>query len=89
MGACMLVTITFLALLLPTMILVVLLNLIPPLRRNRAITYGIVALLVILVTVWASSLDEYGLLRSLAGALTLSVLAADYKRTVRSGARGE
>ena len=43
MGADILAVVTFLALLLPMMIFVALLNLIPPLRRNPTIALGVLA----------------------------------------------
>jgi hypothetical protein len=78
------IIVTFLLVLLPTMILTYLLGLIPPLRRNPRVTYGIVALFVVVATgaLWAQDKFEYLLYRGLAGLLVLGVLAADYGRTV-------
>ena len=77
------IIVTFLLVLLPTMILTYLLGLIPPLRRNPRVIYGIVALFVVIATValWAQDRFEYLLYRGLAGLLVLGVLAADHART--------
>ena len=83
------IIVTFLLVLLPTMILTYLLGLIPPLRRNPKVTYGIVALFVVVATValWAQGKFENLLYRGLAGLLVLGVLAADYDRTARVAGR--
>ena len=78
------IIVTFLLVLLPTMILTYLLGLIPPLRRNPRVTYGIAALFVVIATVllWGQDKFEYLLYRGLAGLLLLGVLVADHARTV-------
>ena len=78
--------VTFLVMVLPTMILVFLLTLIPPLRHNPAVAYVTVALLVMLATAALAAEDAHSIPRLFAGALALSVLAADYRRTARSNA---
>jgi hypothetical protein len=80
----LMIIVTFLLVLLPTMILTYVLGLIPRLRRNPRILYTIIALFVVIAPVALSAQDhfEYLLYRGLAGVLVLSVLAADYDRTV-------
>jgi hypothetical protein len=83
----LIVMVTFLWLLLPTMILTYLLNWIPRLRCNPGIPYGIVALIVALGAAAFATEGEYEfvLCRSLAGVLMLGVLALDYRRTMEGG----
>ena len=78
------VAVMSLTLLLPTMILVYVLNWIPLLRRKPIVNYGFVGVLLGIATVWLAVPDwnDNGLYRALAGAIVLGVLVADYYRSV-------
>ncbi len=83
-GALGYMTGAFLMLLLIAMILVVLLRLIPPLKRRPVLPYGGSALLIVLFTVRSGMAQADTLLPMLlACALTLAMLAWDYRRTVK------
>ena len=79
-----LIIVTFLTVLLPTMILTYLLSLVPRLKRNPKVTYGISAVFVAVVTLVLSALGGTWdiLARETAGFFVLGVLALDYRRTV-------
>jgi hypothetical protein len=75
------VAVMSLTLLLPTMILVYVLNWIPLLRRKPIVNYGFVGVLVGIATVWLAveGRDGNGPYRALAGVIVLGVLVADYR----------
>jgi hypothetical protein len=82
-AGCILATIVFLVVLLPTMILVELLNLISSLKRNLIITYWIGALFVVVVTAFAlAPFADVGFFRCLGSGLVSIALVLDYQRRI-------